>query len=363
MADFGDPPIEPAFKILVDSVEEEADLHPLGRLIMRTHLLDLLTTRLELVRAWSAGKRALESSVIDQPIFITGMPRSGSTFLHELLAEDPANRAPRVWEIMFPLGIDNGSTGSVQKAEACLWWFRRLAPGADSVYPMRAKTPHECVAIHSYTMMSEEFVSTCRVPTYEAFLHSADLTSVYDWQKRFLQHLQVGCPAMRWVLKSPDHVYGLDKLLKIFPGAAIIQTHRNPVDILNSQIRLTQILQRLYAPPLAPNELGLSEARKIKQISDYITQFRDAHPDSAAKIIDVSYRDLVSEPIAVVQRIYERLHMPLTETASERMRALAASRSRYRKSAASPTLARFGLDRATEAKRFRGYCARFGILV
>ena len=122
------------------------------------------------------------------------------------------------------------------------------------------------MAIHSYTLSSEEFVSTCRVATYEEFLHAADLGPAYLWQKRFLQHLQLGSPERPWVLKSPDHVYGLDKLLTFFPDAAIIQTHRNPVDVLRSQIQLTQVLEAMYARPVAHNQLGISEARKIGQI-------------------------------------------------------------------------------------------------
>jgi hypothetical protein len=124
-----------------------------GRFLMRVHLRELLETRLRLTQAWSGQLKALDASLIQRPVFITGMPRSGSTFLHELLAEDPKNRVPRVWEVMFPVSVQN-KVGSevdtrVRKAEACLWWFRRLAPGADAVYPMRAWSPHECVAIHS----------------------------------------------------------------------------------------------------------------------------------------------------------------------------------------------------------------------
>jgi hypothetical protein len=128
---------------------------------MRTHLLELLETRLRLVQVWSGRSEALAASLIQRPIFITGMPRSGSTFLHELLAEDPENRAPRVWEVMFPLPAQKPVRSEINlrvwKAEASLWWFRRLAPRADSFYPMRAWTPHECVAIHSHTFLSGEF--------------------------------------------------------------------------------------------------------------------------------------------------------------------------------------------------------------
>ena len=182
---------------------------------MRIHLRELLETRLRLAQAWSGQSEALEASLIQRPVFITGMPRSGSTFLHELLAEDPENRVPRVWEVMFPVPGQNNWTSEVdprvRKAEACLWWFRRLAPGADAVYPMRAWTPHECVAIHSYTLLSEEFVSTCRIPTYEAFLRAADL-GPRTLAKTFLAtSADWADPTRRWVLKSPDHVHGLEE--------------------------------------------------------------------------------------------------------------------------------------------------------
>jgi hypothetical protein len=100
LEDFGDPPIDPALSVLVNSLELESDLHPLGQFLMRVHLRELLETRLRLTQRWSAESEVLEGSIIERPIFITGMPRSGSTFLYELLAEDPENRASRVWEVM-----------------------------------------------------------------------------------------------------------------------------------------------------------------------------------------------------------------------------------------------------------------------
>jgi sulfotransferase family protein len=365
LEDFGDPPIDPALTVLVNSLETEADLHPHGRFLMRVHLRELLETRLRLTLAWNGRSEAAEASVIERPIFITGIPRSGSTFLHELLAEDPENRAPRVWEVMFPIPTGsrrpNGVDPRVQKAKACLWWFRRLAPGADSVYPIRAWTPQECVAIHSYTLLSEEFVSTGHVPTYEAFLHAADLGPTYRWQRRFLQHLQTGCSHRRWILKSPDHVYSLDKLLTVFPDAAIIQTHRNPVEVVKSQIQLTKVLEAMFARPREREQLALSEARKIEQIVDYITRFRDAYPNVARQFIDVTYGELASDPLAVVRRIYERLDIRLTEVAAERMRRLASARSRYKKGRRDSTpSADLGVHATVDMHRFEDYCARFG---
>lgn len=365
LEDFGDPPIEPALSILVESLEAEAELHPLGRFFMHIHLRELLETRLRLAQAWRRQAAAMKTALIQRPVFITGMPRSGSTFLHELLAEDAENRVPRVWEVMFPVPDRDVARVKVdprvRKAEASLWWFRRLARGADAIYPMRAQSPHECVAIHSYTLLSEEFVSTCRIPAYEAFLRAVDLGPAYSWQKRFLQYLELGHPKKRWVLKSPDHVHGLKELVEVFPDALIVQTHRNPFEVLRSGSQLTEMLMRLFARVGDRDQLGASEARMLAEAMDRVTRFREGRPELDERFIDVKYGELVSDPLAVVRRIYQHLDIPLTEAAAERMQRMALSRSRYRARHDSPTLTDLGLDRLAETRLFERYCSRFGI--
>ena len=364
LEDFGDPPLEPALATLVNSLEEEADLHSLGRFLMWGHLLEILETRLRLTQAWKGQLQALAASPIQRPVFITGMPRSGSTFLHELLAQDPDNRSPRVWEVMFPLPAPETGNGHpdprLRKAAARLWWFRRLAPRADSVYPARAETPHECLAIHSYTLLSEEFVSTCRIPAYETFLRSVGLGPAYAWQKRFLQHLQSRRPTKRWVLKSPDHLYGLEELFSVFPDAVVIQTHRNPLEVLRSSRQLIAVLHGLYARPGDPDQLKEREARVLAEAMERSIKFRDLHPELAGRFIDLNYSEFVSDPLAAVGRIYRHLDIPLLEPAVQRMRQLVSTRARYRRRH-NPTLADLGLDVPAETRRFHRYCFRFGI--
>lgn len=419
LEDFGEPPLEPALSILVNSLEHEAELHPLGRFLMRMHLRDLLETRLRLVDRWrtspvqslrteapngreenvgqasrlscprfSASRsstlltRAGETPAphseaehrdtgfggpatgrIEKPVFIIGMPRSGSTFLHELLAEDPANRAPRAWEVMFPVAGRAGEADRsrrIRKARTCLWWFRRLAPQADAVYPLRAMTPHECVAIHSYTFLSEEFISTCRIPSYETFLRATDLTPAYLWQRRFLQHLQSGSAGKRWILKSPDHARGLEELMTVFPDACIIQTHRNPLDVLRSSTHLTRVLRGLYGRPGNLAETWDREARMLAQCTENFLHFRDLHPELSERIVDIKYGDLVTEPLVAVRRIYQQLGIAWIEPAVERMRQLAAQRSRYA-GIRSDTPAEVKLETGMVAARFQRYCSRFGV--
>jgi hypothetical protein len=292
------------------------------------------------------------------------MPRSGSSFLHELLAEDPANRAPRVWEVMFPVPLSRNGNGNdrerrIRKTAANLWWFRRLAHQPDSVYPMRACSPHECVAIHGYTVLSQEFISTARIPAYEKFLRSTDLTPVYAWQKRFLQSLQSDSAPNRWVLKAPDHVYSLRELFSIFPDAVIIQTHRNPLEVLRSSIQLTEVLYNLFAWPGSREQLAEREAMLLARAMEEFIRFRDAHPEMSGRFIDLNYSELVADPLAAVKRVYQQLDITLTEQAAQRMQQLISQRSRYRKH--NPTLTEFGIDVLREARRFSQYCFRFGV--
>ena len=352
LADFGDPPLEPALSTLVNSMELQAALHPLGRFLMRIHLRGLLETRLRLTQAWREHREAMDTSLIQQPVFITGMPRSGSTFLHELMAEDPENRTPRVWEVKFPIPTRKSARSSVdpriRKAEACLWWFRRLAPLADGMYPIRAATPHECVGIHSYTMLSQEFVLTCRIPAYEAFLREGNLGPAYAWQKRFLQYLQMSGRHKNWILKSPEHVYGLDHLLSVFPDAVVIQTHRNPLEVLRSSLQLNEMLEGVFAYPADRAQTEIREARSLIESMESIRSFRKTHPEFNGRFIDVHYDDLVSDPLEVIRHIYRRLNRHLVEPASERIKRLAATRSRYKRRHGRPMLADLGIDKVFE---------------
>jgi hypothetical protein len=365
LRDFGDPPIEPALSILVNSLEVEANLHPLGRFLIWAHLRELLETRLRLTHAWSRRSEALAVSQIQRPVFITGMPRSGSTFLHELLAEDTANRVPRVWEVMFPIPDHNSTRNKVgprvRKAEACLWWFRRLAPHANSVYPMRAWTPHECVAIHSYTLLSEEFAMICRIPAYEAFLREANFGPAYAWQKRFLQYLQLSSPARQWILKSPDHVHSLEHLLRVFPDAIVVQTHRNPLDVLKSSIKVTEMLEGIFAPADDCTRIRIREVRSLAEHMESITSFRETRPELDGRFIDVKYHELVSDPLAVVRQIYQRLDKNLSEPAVEKMQLLVSRRSRYKGHRNGPVLSDFTRDGTLDPHRLEAYCSRFGI--
>jgi hypothetical protein len=162
-------------------------------------------------------------------------------------------------------------------------------------------------------------------------------------------------------LKSPDHVWGLRELLSVFPDALIVQTHRNPLDVLKSVVDLTRVLRGLYGPPGDLEETWTQEAKILAQRTERFLQFRDLHPELAHHFIDVNYSDLVANPVATVRRIYEQLETPLSELAAQRMQRLASNRSRYRGCRASSKPCGLNLKKGMEAAVFERYCARFGL--
>ena len=226
---------------------------------------------------------------------------------------------------------------------------------------MRASTPHECVAIHSHSFLSEEFISTCRVQSYETFLRKTDLRPAYAWERRFLQYLQLGCPSRQWVLKSPDHARSLEELFDVFPDALIVQTHRNPLEVLHSSCQLTEVLHRLYGRADKPGAVLAHESKVLAEAAGRAIHFRDTHPELEDRFVDVKYTDLISDPLAVIRRVYGRFERSLNPMAAEQMRRLAGARARYATSQPRGALSELKSLAVLEMARFEQYCTRFGI--
>jgi hypothetical protein len=156
-------------------------------------------------------------------------------------------------------------------------------------------------------------------------------------------------------------VFHLEALLRIFPDAVIIQTHRDPLEVLQSSSRLTRVLQGVFAHPEPHRETGFREARLLAEGMDRITRLRESHPELADRFLDVNYEEVVSNPVGTLRRVYWQLDFPLADAALTRIQHLAGKRARYGGSRRETTLADLGLDSEAEARRFADYCARFGV--
>lgn len=358
---FCDQQCEEAFKFLIDSCNSEANLSLIGRIGTRQHLLELLNTRFSLIDYWLRHPEIQEQPVLPQ-IFITGTPKSASTFLHRLLGHDVTNRVPRMWEVMFPLPCPNSVTHDprIKKAERRLQWLRLIHPDLARAHPIGAFIPQECGAILGYSFKSNVFLDMFSIPSYETWLRIQDMDPAYEFHQRFLKHLQWHCPAERWVLKSSDHVHALKTLIKIYPEAKIVFLHRDPLKVLQAASSQMTLLKRVFSRRINLRQLGAYETRSLNEKVKKIMEFRENHLDLEDHFMDVRFLDLVSDPIGTVRAIYDRFGLTLSAEDESRMEAFAAAERNKRRSDTF-SLADFNLGPEQESAHFDLYCERFKV--
>jgi hypothetical protein len=364
LSDFGDPPCEEALRVLVSSCNTEANLNMFGQIAAREHFLELLETRLRLVSRWKAAPEMREES-IRNPVFITGLPRSGSTFLHDLFSYDPANRVPLTWEVMFPLPFTKRTkddpVSRIRKAESRLRMMRLFNPSVVKAHPIGARLPQECIAILSYSLLSEEFLCMFWVPSYEKWLRMQDMRRAYRFHRKFIGHLPYPSFAERWVFKAPDHVYSLDALIDTYPDARIVFLHRDPMKVLGSVASLATKLRSAFSNHIDPLRTGMNEARVLNEVTVRMMEFRDRHPSLSDRFIDIQYLDLVRNPVATVRQIYERFGLALSADAERLMYSFLEGRRNRRRPKHIYSLADFGIETGIKESSLATYCERFGI--
>lgn len=361
--DFGDPAFREPFERIVRSLDGEARLNLIGRIAARQDLLRLLSNRLRMI---DDAKRHPEilAGAVRRPIFVTGLPRTGTTLLHGLLAQDPASRAPLTWEMMYPSPPRRRSAGRdrrVTLADRQIRWFHRLNPAFRSIHPTGAELPEECLVIASHAFVSFQFQTMYDVPSYESWLEQQDLRPSYHWHRFFLQHLQWRSPAERWVLKAPAHLFGFEALFDAYPDAGIVLTHRAPLEVAASLASLTTVLRGTFSDAVDPLAVGGEMSRRWCGALQGALAQRDAGRVPAGSVVDVLYPDLMRDPIGVVERIYRAFSLDLTAAAEARMRAFLAANPKDKSGRHRYTLEEFGLDAGEEGARYADYARRFGL--
>jgi hypothetical protein len=362
--DFGGEEFREPLRLILEGLEAEARLTLLGRVVARQDLIGLLTTRLQLT-ADRKRHPAIADERVAPPFFIIGLPRTGTTLLHHLIAQDPASRAPQTWEVMAPSPPpERGSYDTdprIDRAERKLRWLDWLAPDFKAIHPVSARLAIECIAILSHSFLSSRFHTTYRIPSYQAWLKAQDLQPAYAYHRRFLQHLQWRMPAGRWVLKAPAHFYALDALFAVYPDARVVQTHRDPRTVLASVASLTLTLQSAFAENLDPVEIGEEVVQSWTEGLARTMRVRHAGTIPADRFVDVHYHDLLRDPIATVRRIYRHFDLSLTAEAEHRMRRHLTHNPQHKHGRHQYDLERFGLDPASLDRRFGPYREFFGI--
>ena len=361
--DFGDPAFREPFALLLRSLETEANLTFLGRVAARQDILRLLSHRLRMVEDRRRHPE-IGSQEVRAPLFVTGLPRTGTTLLHGLLAQDPANRAALNWEVMFPSPPPARARyrrdRRIELAERQIRWFHRLAPDFQRIHPVGARLPEECLIIQSHSFVSFQFQTSHYVPSYQAWVEAQDLRGSYQMHRQFLQHLQWHGPRGSWVLKAPAHLFGLRALFATYPDAGVVLTHRDPLEVVASVASLHTALRGTFSDAVDPVAVGSEVCRRW---ADGITRAlgsRDAGCAPADRFLDVMYADLIRDPLATVRRIYRHLGRGLSPAAEDRMRGFLAANPKDKHGRHRYSLAHFGLDADEVRHLYRPYGDRFG---
>jgi hypothetical protein len=357
--DFGGGDFFEGLSQLLASCQREARLNLVGRIVLRADLIRTLCSRLFMQR-----DRQVYPSIVRQeirePLFIVGLPRSGTTLLHSLLALDAEHRVPLTWEVMTPSppSRDNEKR-RIQRAISSCNCFNWLAPTFHHAHPVGAELPQECVSLMAPTFMSDQFDAMYYVPSYRSWFFRQDLRPAYEYHRRFLQHLQVRWRAPRWVLKAPTHMFALPSLLAVYPDALFVQTHRAPLDAMASVSSLITILRRVFSDAVDPFTVCREAIDYWSKTLDRFLQERDRLGEQ--RVCDVNYIEIRRDPLAAVRRIYAHFGWSLSQKAEQRMRRTLASQPEDRHRLHRYDLSQFGVHEAESAARFAAYCDRFGL--
>ena len=363
--DLGDPSWKEGAERLISDLNERGALTEVGSMIAGSDVVEYLTSRLHVVD-WVKRNPSITGADIRPPIVVLGQPRTGTTILFDVLAQDPANRVPLTWEVDQPWPPPETATYEsdprIDEVEAKLANVDLLIPGFRAMHDMGARLGQECVRITAADFRSMIFATQYRVPEYQRWLlHEADMGSAYRYHRMFLQYLQSAHSADRWLIKSPAHLWSLGALFQEYPGALIVQTHRDPLRVVCSLASLVDLLRRLASDDVSISEVAAEWVDDIVLGLDRAIEARTDGTVPDGQAMDVLFRDFLREPMAVVRAIYERLDIELSDAAEKAMQAFLAANPQEKHGGHNYSFTDTGLEAGRLRERTRAYQEFFDI--
>ena len=361
-----------SFRTGLRKLIEAAEAMPVADVLRKPvadQAVSLLVTRLHLQDDARRHPEILEGE-IERPLIVTGAPRSGTTWLYELLSLDAGVRAPLDWEVIAPWPAPEIATFETDSRIADLQerYDHLLSeiPALATMHHWDARAPQECNCFTTLHFVSSNFWSSFGIPDYLDWLVHERHFGVFNTHRRVLQQLQWKGPKGRWLLKSPPHLLMLEDLLAAYPDAMIIQTHREPQAVIASLGSLIRALRQANFPDVPeltdPKVIGSEVMMQYGEALERATHSRQ-NPDIDRRVFDVAYRDTLSDPIGTVKRIYEHFGLEFTPAYEQRLadlvnidRPSAGGRHRY-----DPE--EFGIAAMDIGNRLPAYRARFGDLL
>ncbi|MEL6347925.1 MAG: sulfotransferase [Myxococcota bacterium] len=348
--------LEP-LRVLLDSAQASTTLNALGQRML-AHALHMRLKNHFAIAGWLAEHPAIEDEPIERPVFIVSLPRTGTTMLHRLLSVPSHSRALHTWEMDHPVPVPQAALAPSrgQKAAAGVWSLHQMCPDLKHIHAVGSHAPEECLHLMANALTSALFTYFYDLPGYIDYMRTVAWEPVYRAHRRQLQLLQAGQPQRRWVLKAPAHLMGLDALLRVYPDALIVQTHRDPTSIIASEASLCLSIRRAFHSETNLHRLGQERFSVLADWIDRGMAARQNHPD--ASFIDIHYRDLVSDPMPWATTIFERVGQTLADDDRATMQAHLDRHRQHRYGRHRYSLEQFGLREASVRTRFADYATR-----
>lgn len=328
---------------------------------LRGSLVQVLANRLK-TTDYLARHPALLERPIERPVFVFGVPRTGTTLLSNLLAADPARRSPLTWEIDDPVPPPTSETlyNDPRALERLEFERQMLAarPEMGKYYRGSAIYPNECVFFMAHDFKTLMWESRGKLPNYRDWLMQTDMTSAYQYHKRFLQLLQADAPGT-WNLKMPSHALWIPTLLKIYPDARLVWTHRDPLAATGSFCSLIALAHQTFTTAVDPQYIGQNCSWQAAEHATRIMDARDALGED--RIVDVHYGELTRDPIATMRQLYTTLGDEFTEAAESGMRSWLDDNPQDKFGKHEYKLGQFGLSPATVTPLFERYLSRYDV--
>jgi hypothetical protein len=360
LSDFGDEAFRPGLRALLATYASNP-FSEKGQRRNRRRVVGLLATRLRIEAALAHHPEILARAVA-HPVVLTGLPRSATSALFNLLGEDPAARPLRLWEAQSPDPLAGRPPAAEDPRRAAIDAYyakgRAEHPEWTRIHFTSADTPEECVLLHAFACHGVQLGIEPLLEPYASWYQGevGDLRPLYAYQRKLMQLLDWQRPGERWLLKAPAHLWGLDALAATFPDVAIVWTHRDPVACTASACSMTAALMTTLE--------GLDKARLGPRVLEFYAGSLDRglaarERMDPARVVDVSHDEFVSDALGVAKRIYAHFGLPLTQAALAAFEKHATENPRAKHGSHAYDLAEFGLSEARVRERFRAYQERF----
>lgn len=362
LSDLGDPAVLEGLEVLVAASNEEAQLSEVGAQRWEASLVGHLANRLRIVDYLKQHPELLERP-IERPMFVFGLPRTGTTLAINLLSADPARRCLLRWEVLRP--VPPAAAGTLHSDPRCVAEQERLAmaikyaPQIAAAHYEDADSPSECQFAMAPSFCAQLFDSNVHVPRYHDWLlHKTRYLPAFRFHKQLLQVLQAENGG-RWTLKNPWHPLFLNDLTTVYPDAQLVMTHRDPAEVVGSSCSLIRLIRPMFSDVVDLRQIAEQMIATFDLMIARQNAFRDKHGESS--IFDIQYAGQLRDPIGQMRKLYAHFDEPFTQEAEAAMVKLLADNPQGKHGKHVYSLEEFGLTATGVRQHFRDYCERFRI--